>query len=230
MTQPEQVEDVLMGVDALTEDELEPMAAIMRLVSREVASAVATGSWSPRPIAAAILSLTGLAHGESTRQSVEVSGSSPESGQPLAAHICVGDHGEANGGNVAPKKPWLPAGARHRTEAAFVTDTWVTKRRTAARIEWAARRPACRALQVESTPTGQNVRIFMEPNEETGGAWQSLTVHLPDGGTVEIRGSDFYHVAVRRPDGGFVGWLATDSNMRFRVEAEPTALREGETP
>lgn len=94
--------------------------------------------------------------------------------------------------------------------SAFTTETWATLRRSIARLEWHHRRPECRALQVESTPTGQKVRIFMETNEETGGAWQGLTLHLPDGGTVEVRGSDFYYITVRRADSSYVGWLATE--------------------
>lgn len=93
---------------------------------------------------------------------------------------------------------------------AFSTDAWGTSRRTVARMVWPQRRPECRALQVESTPAGQKVRIFMEPNAETDGAWQRLTIQLPDGATVEVRGSDFYNVDVRRPDGSFIGWLSTE--------------------
>ena len=53
----------------------------------------------------------------------------------------------------------------------------------------------------------------MEPNEDTDGVWQGLTVQLPDGGTVEVAGSDFYNVTARRADGSFIGWLTTDPDV-----------------
>lgn len=87
--------------------------------------------------------------------------------------------------------------------------SWSTSRRDVTRIEFAGYRSGCRALQVESTPKAQTVHVFMEPNDETDAARQRVTVVLPDGGIVEIRGSDFYIVDVRRPDGSFVGWLET---------------------
>jgi len=46
-----------MGVDALDEDELEPMGAIMRLVSAACVTSITQGRWSPKPIAEAILAL-----------------------------------------------------------------------------------------------------------------------------------------------------------------------------
>lgn len=99
-------------------------------------------------------------------------------------------------------------------ETAFTTETWVTSRRSVARMDWGRqRRPECYALQVESTPTGRKVRIFMEPNEDTGAAWQGLTLQLPDGSTVEVRGSDFYIVDVRLPDGTLRGWITTDPDQ-----------------
>lgn len=92
------------------------------------------------------------------------------------------------------------------------TDTWSTTDRDITRIEFGGERPTCRALQVESTPQARKVRVFMEPNTETDAAWQSLTLVLPDGYTVEIRGSDFYNIDLRRPDGTFAHWLNTDPN------------------
>lgn len=94
--------------------------------------------------------------------------------------------------------------------SAFSVESWTTTRRTVARIVFGHGRPECRALQVEATPKGRNVRIFMERNEDTGGVWQGLTLQLPDGATVEVRGSDFYVVDVRRPDGSMAGWVMTD--------------------
>ena len=52
------VEDVLMGVDALDEDPLEPMGKIMRMISAEVVRATSVGYWTPKPIAEAILALS----------------------------------------------------------------------------------------------------------------------------------------------------------------------------
>jgi hypothetical protein len=91
------------------------------------------------------------------------------------------------------------------------TTTWATKRREITRIQFPkVRRAVCRALQIESTPAAMDVRVFMEPNEETGGVWQKLFVHLPDGSTAEIRGSDFYFIDVRRADGSFIDYVSTE--------------------
>lgn len=90
------------------------------------------------------------------------------------------------------------------------TTTWRTSRRNVTRIEFEGRRRECRALQVESPPEASRTTVYMASNDETGAAWQRVTIVLPDGATVEIRGSDWYSVDVRRRDGSFVGWLASD--------------------
>ncbi len=72
---------------------------------------------------------------------------------------------------------------------AFTTEAWDTARRSCVRVEFGHPRAECRALQVEATPAGRKVAIFMEPNDETDAAWQSVTLNLPDGYRVEVRGS-----------------------------------------
>ena len=92
--------------------------------------------------------------------------------------------------------------------SAFTVDQWDTSRRSVARLEFGDERADCRSIQVESTPKGRKVELFLDPDGNDGN-WQRLTLRLPDGSVVEVRGSDFFFIHLTRVDGS-VGWLTTD--------------------
>ena len=73
-------------------------------------------------------------------------------------------------------------------------------RGSAVRLEIPGSRPSIPSVQVESTPRGRSVTVFL--GEELPDTWQRVRVVLPDGYALDIFGTDWFWVDLKEPGTG----------------------------